>query len=276
MNFDLNAIWTRGIDLVRDNLSLLVVIAGVFLLLPTVAMYLFIPDMQTFADPTADPDIVAARMGEALGPLIGGGLVAGIIQFAGYGAMIALMSNERPTVGESIATGFKIVPSTLVVMLVFMLAYVIGGVIVMIPFAIISGVAGSPALGMIGVIPVLLYVIWLMARLSMTMPALVLEDSLNPFKAMGRSIALTGPKQWQIMLFWVVLVVIFFVISLLFNGFFGVVAALMGTGTTAMLIVGLANGITGMASGVLICALSVAMHGQLAGQGASGIEETFE
>jgi len=276
MKLDLNTVWSRGVELVSGNFSLLVVIAGVFLMLPTLAMYLLIPDMMTLANPAADPDIVAARMGEMLGPIMGYGLVAAIIQFAGYGALIALMGKSRPTVGESIASGFKIVPSTLVVLIVFVLAYFIGGVIVILPFSILAGIAGSPTIGLIGIIPVLLFVIWLMARLSMTMPVMVLEENLNPFTAMGRSIAITGASQWMIMLFWVVLMVTFTIISFLFNGVFGLIAAIMGTGTIGLLIIGLANGVTALASGVLICALATAMHGQLSGPSVETIEETFD
>jgi hypothetical protein len=276
MNFDMNTVWSRGVELVRDNFSLLVVIAGVFLLLPTIATYLLIPGMQTFIDPTADPDIVAAQMLEMGGSIILYGLLAAIIQFAGYGAMIALTGKHRPTVGEAIVSGFKIVPSLFVVLIVFVIAYFVGAFLLLLPFSLLAAASGSGALALIGIIPVLIYVAWLGARLSMTMPVMVLEHNLNPFSAMGRSISLTGPKQWQILLFWVVLMVVFVVVSLLFNGVVGLIAALMGSGTTAMLILGLANGATGMASGILICALSVAMHSQLSGPNAATIEEPFD
>lgn len=276
MNFDMNTVWSRGIDLLRDNFSLLVVIAGIFLLLPTVALYLFIPDFQTFADPTADPEIVADKMGEILGPLLTGGLLATIVQFAGYGAMLALMGRDRPTVGQAIGTGFKIVPSTIAVFIIFMLAYIAGAVMIILPVTLIAGAVGSAALGIIGIIPVLVFVVWLMTRMSMSMPAMVLGKTLNPFTAVANSFRLTKAKQWAILLFWVVLVVAFTIISLLFNGVFGVVAALAASGTTQLLILGLANGVTSVVSGMLICALSVAMYDQLARPAEDDIEQVFD
>ncbi len=276
MNFDMNTVWSRGIELVRDNFQLLIVIAGVFLLLPTMAIYLLVPDMQMFADPTADQDLVAARMAEMLGPLLGGGLLAAICQFAGYGAMVALMGDDRPTVGQALGTGFKIVPSTLGILILFIIAYVIGAMLIMVPISLLAGVSGVQALALIGIIPVVIFVVWFMARISMSMPVLVLGDTLNPVKAMTQSFKLTKPKQWSILLFWGVLVAAFTVISLLFNGVFGVIAAVIGTGTAAMLIVGLANGFTSMVSGMLICGLSVAMFEQLSGPSNAAIENTFD
>ena len=276
MNFDMNTVWSRGIELVRDNFQLLIVIAGVFLLLPTMAIYLLVPDMQMFADPTADQDLVAARMAEMLGPLLGGGLLAAIFQFAGYGAMVALMGDDRPTVGQALGTGFKIVPSTLAILILFMIAYVIGAMLIMVPISLLAGVSGVQALALIGIIPAVIFVVWFMARISMSMPVLVLGGTLNPVKAMIQSFKLTKPKQWSILLFWGVLVAAFTVISLLFNGVFGVIAAVIGTGTAAMLIVGLANGFTSMVSGMLVCGLSVAMFGQLSGPSNAAIEKTFD
>lgn len=276
MNFDLNAVWSRGIKLVSDNFQLLVVIAGAFLLLPTIAFYLLVPDFQMLADPGADPNIVAERMPELIGPLLGVIGTLFLFQFAGYGAMIALIGSGRPTVAQALGTGFKIVPSTLVIFILFGIAYLIGAVVIIVPFAILGDVAGAPTAALVGVVPMLVFVAWLMARLSMSMPVLVLGGTLNPLTAIRTSFKLTGSKQWQIMLFWIVLLIAFTVISLLFNGAAGLFAALLGTGTAALLIVGFANGLTSMASGMIISGIAAAMFEQLSGPSLDAIKDTFE
>lgn len=276
MNLDLNTVWSRGMKLVGDNFQLLIVIAGIFLLLPTIAVYLLLPDFQMLVKPGADPEIVAERMGELIGPLIGVVGLLSLFQFAGYGAMIALIGPDRPTVAQALAAGFKIVPSTIVVMILFAIAYLIGAVVIIVPLSILAGIAGAPAVVVIGMIPVLIFVAWLMARLSMSMPVLVLGDTLNPFTAIKASFKLTGQKQWQIMIFWAVLLIAFTVISLLFNGGVSLIAALLGTGTAALLITGLANGLTGMASGMVISGVAAAMFEQLSGPSLDAIKDTFE
>ncbi|MEL7199782.1 MAG: hypothetical protein AAGL10_15835 [Pseudomonadota bacterium] len=277
MQFDMSAAWSRGMELIRDNFSLLVIVAAVFLLLPSVAIYLMFPDFATMADPTADQAAVEAMVLDMIGPLIGIGLGAIIVQFAGYGAIIALMGDGRPTVGEAIVTGFKIVPSMIAVFVLFLVAYFLAALILIVPFSLLGGFLGSPEIfGLLAVIPIFLMVIYIAARMSLTMPVAILENTLNPFKAIWRSVKLTGPSQWSILIFWVVLFIAYFVIALLLGAVFGVLAAIAGTGVTAMLILGLLNGAIGMAIGLVICGVSVAMHRQLAGMSDEDIASTFD
>lgn len=58
MKLDMNAIWSRGMALVRENLQLLAVIAGVFFLLPTLAFYFLVPGMEQLMVPGADPEVL--------------------------------------------------------------------------------------------------------------------------------------------------------------------------------------------------------------------------
>jgi hypothetical protein len=276
MSFDLNRVWTRGTKLVGDNLQLLIVIAGIFVLLPTIAVYLLMPDFQTLADPAADPEVVAEQMGKILGPLLGVIGILSLFQFAGSGAMIALIGPDRPTVAQALGTGIKIVPSTLAILIAFTIAYLVGAMIIMVPISILGGVAGSTVTVLLGFIPVLLFVAWLAGRMSMSMPVMVLDGTLNPFTAIKASFALTRANQWQIMMFWAVLLIIFTIISLLFNGGMGLIAALFGSATAALVISGFANGLTSMASSMIIAGVAAAMHEQLSGPNLRTIQDTFE
>lgn len=263
MNFDMNACWSRALELLSANFQLLLVIAGIFVALPIIAVYLLVPDIQMFMDPTIDQAVLQERIGEVLGPILSASFFAAIFQFAGYGAMVALMGKARPTVGEALGKGLRIVPSTFVILIMFMVLYLVGAILVMLPFSLIGGVAGLPALGVIGVIPVLLLAAWLLARFSMSMPVLVLGGTLNPITAFSQSWRMTKPRQGAIMVFWTVIFVIFTILSLLFNGVVGLLAAIAGQGTAQLLIVGSSNGFTSMLSGMLTCAIAVAMYGQI-------------
>ena len=276
MNFDMNTCWSRAVELVQDNFSLLSAVAAVFFLLPTMALYLLIPDMQTLADPSTNPEVMAARMTEILLPLMGIVVATMVVQFVGYATMVALMSDERPTVGQALAAGVKVLPGMLVILLLFGLVYIIGAMLIMVPITLLAGVAGAPALGLIGVFPVLLFVVWLMARMSMSMPVMVLGGRINPLGAISASFAMTKPKQWPILLFWFVIFVVMTIIGVLVSGVSGLIAALVGTGTASMVVLGITNGAWGMLSGMIVSALAVAMYAQLSGPSASAIEETFD
>ncbi len=275
MNFDMNSCWARAVELVQANFQLLLVISGIFLLLPSVALYLFFPDLQTMADPFADQDVIAAQMAEMAGPLIGSGLISTAFQFAGYAAMLALMSEARPTVGQALTTGVKTVPSVFAILILFFLIYFLGAVVIILPLSLLAGITGAAAIGVIAVLPIIGFVAWLLARMSMSMPVIVLEGTLNPITAMMKSFALTKPKQWPILGFWAVIVVIFIVVSLIFGGMMTLVASALGGGLATALITGLANGLTSMIIGMIICAVAVAMHGQLSGPSTDAIKDTF-
>lgn len=275
MNFDMNSCWSRAVELIQANFQLLLIVAAVFLLLPNVAIYMLVPNMQALVDPMADPDVVAAQMEGLIGPLIGGGLFSLAFQLAGYSAMVALMGDNRPTVGQALGTGAKTVPSLFAVTLLFFVMYFLGAMVIIVPISLLAGLAGSAVFGIIGVIPVVLFVAWLAGRVCMAMPVMVLEGTLNPITAITRSFALTKPKQWPIIGFWAVIIIVMIVASLIFTGVFGVIAALAGTGLVSAMILGLASGFTGMVYGMVLCAIAVAMHGQLAGPSEAAIEDTF-
>lgn len=276
MKLDLNAVWSRGIALVRENFQLLAVIAGVFILLPTVAMYFLIPGMDQFIVPGADPDVVQERMLEVIGPLLSYGLIGSVIQFVGYGAMVALMGDNRPTVGEALSTGAKSVLPILAGFIIFLVIYMVAAIVIVTPIAMLAGAVGVPGLAAIAPLFVIAVALFLMSRFSLTMPVVVVDHVFNPLKAVKRSWDLTGLSQWRVMGFWGILFVAYMVISLLLLGVFGVLAALFGSGTGGTLILGLTNGLISMVVAIVLSGLVVAMHAHLSGPGERTITETFE
>ncbi|MEO0643766.1 MAG: hypothetical protein AAFY47_10180 [Pseudomonadota bacterium] len=277
MNFSMDTAWGRAMELIKDNFQLLAIVAAVFLLLPSVAVYLLMPDFVALTEPGADPEVVLAQFQESLVPILMVSGLAMIVQFAGYGALIAMMGGARPTVGEAITTGFKITPSMLAVFVLFFLLYFIAAVVVSLPFALIAGLLGAGALaGVLAVLPILLVSVYLAARMSMSMPVVVLENTLNPFAAILRSFKLTHKKQWSILIFWTILFVAYMVVALLFTGGFGVIAALAGGGTATALILGVANGALAMAIGMIVCGLAVSIFEQLSGSDKGEVASVFE
>ncbi len=276
MGFDMNGAWSRGVALVRENFQLLAVIAGLFVLLPTLAFYYLVPGMDVLMDPTADPEIVQAQVMSQVGPLATWGIVGSIIQFIGYGAMVALMGDTRPTVGEALKSGATSVPSVVGAMLGFLVLYILAAVIVTLPIALLAGGLGLSALALLIPLLVLGVALILMARFSVTLPVIVVEKTFNPLTALKRSWDLTRPARWRVLSFWAVLGLAYVVISLLLVGLFGLVAAMMGDGDGSRLLMGLVNGVLAMLVGMLVCGLAVAIHRQLAGATEAEIAATFD
>jgi hypothetical protein len=270
MQFDMNRTWSQALALVRKNFQLLALIAGVFMLLPSVLFYVAFPEILTMMSVTADPDAVEAQMMAMMPQLPIAGLAALLLQMIGYMAMIALIGNGRPTVGQSIVRGVKGLPALLGAVILFASGYIavtlVFGLVVGL-LAALFGMAGEGAAGLGGILSTVLLAIvfYVMVRFCLTLPAIVLER-LGPVAALRRSWRMTKPRAGAIFAFFALLFVAYMVISLLLFIVFGALGFVAGSqpaGGTA-LVLGLLSGVVGALTAVLLSAIMVSIHGQLA------------
>lgn len=273
MSFNMNRTWSQAIGLMRSNFQLLAVIAGVFVLLPSLVMALVMPEPFAFLRMSDNPERMAEAMRGMIGPLLAFGLVAFLLQMTGYGAMIALIGEDRPTVGEAIKRGAKSLPTIVGAFLLFIIVYVLLALVLSLLTALLAGLFGAATgEGAAGAVSAVLFfvlflaVLYVMVRLSLTLPVIVLERDSNPITTMRRSWQLTRPHTWPIFGFYVLLVIAYFVISLLLFGVFGVIAAALGEGAGAALFLGFVNGLLGALVAMVFSGILVSMHQQLAGR----------
>lgn len=283
MNFDMNRTWTMALALLSANAQLLAVIAGVFLLLPGTLFYVALPDMAALATQTnPDPEQVIAMLREAMGPLIILGLVMFVAQTIGYLAMIALMGDDRPTVGDALRRALSFLPTAIGVTLLMLLGYLaiafaFGMVIALLigGSTAIGGEVLGAVFGVISVIAMLVAIVYLATRFILTMPVIALEGITGPLAVCKRSWALTKSHSLKIFVFFVLIFVAYFVIAMILGAVFGVIAGLLGSGAASALILGLSNGLIGAAVAMLFSGILVAMHRQLAGLSPTAIDQTF-
>ncbi|HAU22505.1 MAG TPA: hypothetical protein DCS24_07920 [Erythrobacter sp.] len=276
MEFDMGAAWQRATTLISANFQLLAVIAGVFLFLPSLVIYLVFPDFALLMDPTADPEILAAQIQEVLSPLIGWGLAIMAFQFVGYLAMVGLIGKRRPTVGQAIAQGVRSTPTLFGTLILFALGCFIITFVLILFISLLALIVGPGALTFLTMVLILGVMLILMTRLCLTMPVVMLEDQLNPFTALLRSWQLTSANKWQIFSFWMLLGVVYLVITFLALGVFGLVGAAVESTVLAALILGIVNGVIGALVAVIISGVVVAMYQQLAGDSAGSVSATVE
>lgn len=283
MAFNMNRTWSQAIALMRSNFQLLAVIAGVFILLPSLAITLVMPAPFAFLTMGEDPERMAEAMSGMIGPILGFGLLAFVLQMIGYGAMIALSGDERPTVGEAIRRGAKSLPTIIGAFLLFIIVYMLLAVVLSLLTALLAGLLGATTgEGAARAVSLLLFcvlvaaVLYVMVRLSLTLPVIVLEGALNPITAMRRSWRLTKPHAWAIFGFYALLAIAYVVISLLLFGVFGVVAAGLGEGTGSALFLGLVNGLVGALVALVLSGILVSMHQQLAGRPGPALGQPLE
>lgn len=270
MQFDMNRTWSQALALIRKNFQLLALIAGVFMLLPSVLFYVAFPDILAMMSTAADPDAMEAQMLAVMPQLMGFGLVALLVQMVGYMAMVALMGSDRPTVGESIVRGIKGLPALIGAAVLFAVAYVAATVVLSLILGLIAGLFGATSegaaagLGAMLSIIILVASLYVMVRFCLTLPVIVL-DRLGPIKALGQSWRLTRPRAWAIFSFFALLFVAYMVISMLLFIVIGALGFVAGgpVGGGTALVLGLLSGVIGAFAAMLMSGILVSMHEQL-------------
>ena len=84
MKLDMNQAWQQGISLVGANWQLLLVLAGIFLFLPSVAITVMMPDIFSGLGGMTEPEEVNAWMMDNWPQFAGATAVATFFQFIGY------------------------------------------------------------------------------------------------------------------------------------------------------------------------------------------------
>lgn len=279
--FSLSKVWDRSIELVMANLRLLAIIAGVFMLIPSLVMYLAVPEMAEMAtiqpEPGADPEELFEQFGDMYAGLAPYAFVGTLLSIIGYSAMVALMGGSGITVGEAIVRGAKSIPTFIAVFILFLIVYMIAVFVVFLPLALLGmlGSAGAVIGGILGFVAAIAVSIFVIARFSVVLPVIILEETLNPITAIMRSWKLTAPKKWAIAGFWALILVVYVILAMIVGGIVGVAAAL-GSGSTSALIMGIFNGVLGVIAAMIFSGIYVALHQGLTGATAESVSETFE
>lgn len=279
---DLNAVWSRGARLLRANWQLITVIAGLFVLVPGAALqFTMAPAAETqgplgvLFDPASSDAMrekAAQTLGELLAPFARAALIAIILAHFAYATIVALIGSARPTVGAALAQAARVL-IPLVAAAALALASLWAGLIAI---QLVLMPLGEAVAAFLGSIIGVLFMLFVTARLMLTLPVMVAEKTLNPVKALLRSWRLTAKRRSNVFGFWMIMAVVWFVTLMLFLAISIAIAGMLEPGPTATLIEGLMNGAFTGLWGSVYCAMGVAMHRELAGPLPEEIASSFE
>lgn len=237
--FSPSAAWDEVGAILRGETRLLIAIAGVFFLLPTVLLGLVMPDMEAVTSFT--------EMFALLRPHLHWLLLASLVQYIGQLAiMVLLLSPERSTVGAAIGEGFRLLP-----------------------YYFLLTVCANIAIGL-GLLLLIVPGLWLLARLSASGPVLVAEPARWPFPVIARSFALTRGSALRIFAFLFIVGVIYLLISLVarfvLGALFGAVGLGMGEAEAGATLLSILLGIVNAAGITVFTLMGVAIYRQLAAE----------
>ncbi len=228
MKLDLSAAWDGAMAMIRTNREVVLVLAGVFFFLPYLAFSLFLPDSgmaEASAANGGDMDAIAAIVMEFYAEFWWALLLLALIQSVGALASLAVLGdNARPTVGDAIRRGVSLLPTQLGAQIVAALA-------IFAPIVLASGIGaatGSTAITGLLTLLGLPVVIYIVVKFSLSSPAIAIDQTRNPLKALTRSWGLTKGNSLRLFFFFLLLIVAFLVASTVLNLLIGLALALLG------------------------------------------------
>lgn len=271
MKLDSNQAWKEASALVAANREVLLALAGVFIVLPSLAFALFYPQ------PEPTPGMAPAEMMKMMQAYYASALPLTIplilIEGTGLLAIMALFTDRtRPTVREAIGQGVTaLLPYLGALLLVgFGFGLVIGIV------SALAAATGSKAFAGIVIIILVMFYLYTMFRMVLLAPVIVVERIRNPVEAMRRSWALSHGNVGRIALFLMLVIVAFLILMAIVLAVVGVILALTMGGTGAKTIAAMFSSALGAVLTVYLMAILAAIHRQLAGPSNETVIRTFE
>ncbi len=213
MRFDSNRAWQEATKLVSANRDVLWALAGVFLVLPSFAVGILAPPPEPAAG--SDSDALMATLSayyQGAWPWL---LAMAACQVIGTLAMLALFTDRtRPTVAEALKLALR---GALPVIAAQLLAGAGFAVVAMIPITL-AALTGSQALATVIVAACLVAFVYVMIRISLVAPVVMVDGEGNPIAALRRAWALTRGNAGRLLLFYALLLIGFGIVILLVGG----------------------------------------------------------
>jgi hypothetical protein len=281
MKFDGNQAWNDAMRAMSANREVLLVMAGVFFFLPGLIAAFFLSGIQSEMSASAAAVMAAPKNPAAMQQMLHvygkiAPYVLLLVQMLGYLAMLALLTDRRrPTVAEAMAIGARCLPPLIGAIIVFFLGYMLASLPLGLIVIVFVMALGPQLGGAIGVSIDILVMFLLVTRLSLTLPAIVIEGIHNPVAALVRSWRMTTGRSLRLLAFYVLLLVAYSVMTIALMALINLVTAAIGTGAGVTLITAGVSGLIGAVTSIVLTAILAAVHRQLAGPSLAAISETF-
>jgi hypothetical protein len=265
--------WDQVRQIIGANSQLLLPLAGVFFLVPSLIIALFGPVL--LVDQTiSDPNLLFAEYQRALAPLAPWLLIGSLVQLVGQLAMLAAIGiASRPTVGEALTLGLSRLGYLVLANIVLGVILALGIVPILLVVAVIGAVTGSAAiagaLGFLAGAAIIFGWIYAYVRFSLLAIVLVAEDARWPIPLLRRSWQLTRNNALPIFVFYFMVAIVFLVLAFAIGFFFGLIFVALGfdmtPGATGATLNAVLSGVVSAAGTTIFTVMQVAIYRQLSG-----------
>jgi hypothetical protein len=271
MKFDSNRAWKEASSAVAANREVLLALAGVFFLLPSLAFSLFFPQPQTAAGMSEQQIFELTRnyYSSAMPFMI----PVALIQAAGTLALLTLFTDRsRPTVGEAIRLGLAGLLSYFAAQLLLGIGLGLAGGLLL----ALGAVTGSKLVIGLVVVVIVVAAAHVAIRTSLVAPIVAVERERNPITALKRSWRLTRGNAGRIFLFLLLVVLAFVVVVSIVMAIVGIVLALVAGAELARVVAAVVSSALGAVMTLYLVAILAAVHRQLAGPSPQAVSAPFE
>jgi hypothetical protein len=270
MKFSMNEAWREATTMMAGNREVLLILAGLFFFLPSLAMALTMPGFQEamFADPENAQNAMLSLYADWWWLMA----IIVLAQIVGYLSLLSLLRDDsRPTVGQALQSGLTGLLPAIGTYLLFAIGVgLIAGVLMAAAIASGSGAVGF----LIGVI-LFVGIVYVSVKVSLAGPVIAIDKIYNPFKVLARSWRLTKGNSFRLFLFYLLLLIVYIVIAMVFGVVVGALTLAVGA-SAGLVINGVLSGLLGAVAAVVFIAVIAAVHRQLAGPSAAAVSQTFE
>lgn len=268
---DISEAWTTATRMVAANRDMLMAIAGVFFLLPGLALSVFMGDPKVV--PGTDVNQAMAILAQnylSAAPLL---ILVTLLQMAGTLTVLIVMTDPaRPTVAQAIRRAAGATPP-------YLGAQVLIGIVVGLSFVMVASLAamtGSPVLASAVSLVLVAAMVWIGLRVALVAPVIATDGERNPLHAIRRSWDLMKGNSLRLGAFIALTLVLFLVVYGLIMMFVGVVLVLVTSGDIQRVLRDVVSSSISSAALVYFSAMIAAVHRQLAGPPSGEVGKVFE
>ena len=267
---DTNAAWKEASAIVSANREVLLALAGVFFMLPSLALVVIAGEPEVIPGMKGEQMVAAMEVFYAKSWWIV--LISAVFQIVGLLAILTLMRDRsRPTVGEAIRAAL---PGSL--------SYLAAQFAVLIGLSLVGGIliglaaVVSPVVAVVAALLFMVALVFAVFRLILVGPVIAVEGVRNPVTAMARSWRLTQGNFWRIFGFMLLILILFAVVAGIIMMIVGLVLALASSGEPQRIIAAVFSSALGAVGVVYFAGVISAIHRQLGGPASSDLKATFE
>ena len=271
MKFDSNLAWKQASASIGANREVLLALAGVFFVLPSLAFALFYPQPEPAAGQTAEQ--AAAVLQGYFASAIPALLPMALVQAVGTLAMLTLFTDKsRPTVGAAIRLGAAgVLPYVAAQLLLGLGVGAVGGLVL--SLGAVTGITAVVAVAFIAAVCAAAY-IWI--RTSLAAPIIAVERQRNPITALRRSWRLTAGNAARLALFYVLLGLALLLVTGLITMVVGLAIAVIAGPEGAKIGEAVVSSVLGAVMALYFVAVLAAVHRQLTQSSPEGLGARFD